>query len=46
MSGQQSLLVCQGDERVSPFFSETFSRECFDLHSMSAGRKDLPQQLA
>ena len=46
MSGQQSILVCKDGERVSPFFPETFAGECFDFHSVSPVRKDLPQQLA
>jgi hypothetical protein len=46
MSGQQSILVCQGDEPVSPFFPETLAGECFDFHSLPPGRAHLPQQLA
>jgi hypothetical protein len=30
MSGQQSILVCQGGEWVSPFFPETYAGKCFD----------------
>ena len=37
MSGQQSILVCQGGERVSLFFPETFAGECFDFHSVPPG---------
>jgi hypothetical protein len=43
MSGEQSFLVCQAGERVSPFFPEAFAGERFDFHS---ARKHTPLQLA
>ena len=44
MSGKQSIFACKDGANGCRTSLPNFAGECFDFHSVSPGRKDLPQQ--